>query len=263
LLDELKTVAIRAARTAAATHRSRDVAGLDLGFKGNSSDLVTSVDRAAEAALVEVISSARPDDTIVAEEGSARAGSSGVCWILDPLDGTTNFVHRYPQHAVAIGVTIDGVRRLGVIADTARDRLYVGTTGGGAFCEEQGLAASVEHDLRYALIATGFLPDATVRPLQVDVLKAVLPRVRDIRRSGSASLDLCAVASGSLDAYYEFGLKPWDIAAGAAIAESAGARVVLLDPGPLPGPLLIAGSAPLVEALQELLTATLRELARV
>jgi myo-inositol-1(or 4)-monophosphatase len=265
LLDELKSIAIQAARAAAATHRERDVARLDLAFKGNASDLVTSVDRAAEAALVQIIASARPDDGIIAEEGSARAGSSGVCWLLDPLDGTTNFVHGYPQHAVAVGVTIAGVRRLGVVADTARDHLYVGVPGfgipaAGAFCEERVLATSTERELRHALVATGFLPDESVRPLQVDILKTVLPRVRDIRRSGSAALDLCAVASGSLDAYYEFGLKPWDIAAGAAIAEAAGARVVLLDSGPLPGPLLIAGNTALVEALEKLLTLALRGL---
>jgi myo-inositol-1(or 4)-monophosphatase len=183
-----------------------------------------------------------------------------VTWILDPLDGTTNLVHGYPQYAVAVGVLVDGVRRLGVVLDSANDHLYVGAVGQGASCDGHTLAASSRRELKASLIGTGFLPNDDVRILQAEILKTILPRARDVRRSGSPSLDFCAVASGSLDAYYEFGLGPWDICAGAAIAEAAGAVVLTLEPELLPGPLVIAGSSAVVEALADVLSSSVRKL---
>ena len=260
MLEELRVLAIEAARAAAAVHASRNAGGLEVSSKSDSADLVTRIDREAEAALVRLISSSRPNDAIVSEEGTDRAGTSGVTWILDPLDGTTNLVHGYPHHAVAVGVLIGNVRKLGVVLDSANDRLNVGAVGQGASRDGKALAASSRRELKAALVGTGFLPSDRVRLLQAEVLKAVLPRVRDIRRSGSAALDLCAVAEGWLDAYYEFGIGRWDLTAGAAIAEAAGATVVELDPGILPGPLVIAGNERIVEDLAEVILASVRRL---
>jgi myo-inositol-1(or 4)-monophosphatase len=253
MLAELEKVAVEAARAAALVHQSRDLKDLCVASKSDVSDLVTRIDREAETALVRVITGARPNDSIISEEGAARSGSSGVTWVLDPLDGTTNLVHGHPHHAVAVGVLVNGKRCLGVVLDSSDGRLYVGASARGASCEGASIAASRQSELRAALVGTGFLPNPAVRVQQAEILKSVLPRVRDIRRSGSPALDLCSVAAGRLDAYYEFGLGAWDITAGAVIAEAAGACVLEISGEPLPSPLLIAGSEALVAALSELL----------
>jgi myo-inositol-1(or 4)-monophosphatase len=216
-------------------------------------NLVTAVDREAERQLVSVITAARPHDSILGEEGAAIQGNSGVNWILDPLDGTTNFVHGYPAYSVAVGVEIDGKRTLGVVYDTYHQRIYSGIVRAGAQCDGAAIAVSRAARLSEALIGTGFLPVAEVRAVQAQVLGKVLPKVRDIRRSGCPSLDLCAVAAGMLDGYYEYGLGRWDIAAGAAIAEAAGATVVELTSPILPEPLLVVANPGLLQALVDLL----------
>lgn len=247
--DELLGIAREAARVGAVVHRSMRRDALGVGAKSSLMDLVTEVDREAERQLVSVIREKRPGDAIIGEEGANVAGSSGVCWIIDPLDGTTNFVHGYPAHAVAVGVEIDGERVLGVVHDTFHERVYEGTVGVGARCDGEPVAIRAETELSRALIGTGFLPDAGVRRVQAEVLRCVLPLVRDVRRSGCPSLDLCAVASGMLDGFYESGLGRWDIAAGAAIAEAAGASVVELQSPVLPNPLLVVANAKLLETL--------------
>lgn len=252
-LDELLSVALAAASRAAEVHGATSRAELRLEHKRSPTDLVTQVDRDAEAVLVDTIRAARPRDGIVGEEGTDREGESGVCWILDPLDGTTNFVYGYPAYAVSIGVLVEGRRALGVVADTHRDLVYSGIVGRGASCDGRPLSVGCETRAELALLGTGFLPDAGVRAEQGRVLAALLPRVRDVRRSGSAALDLVSVASGALDVYFEFGLGAWDIAGGAAIAEAAGARVLELTPTVLPAPLVVAGNPALVEAISLML----------
>ena len=212
-------------------------------------NLVTEIDREAERQLVSTISQARPEDAIVGEEGTFVPGNSGVCWILDPLDGTTNFVHGHAHHSVAVGVEIDGKRVLGVVHDTDRDCVYSGIAGQGAECDGREIFASRAAKLSHALIGTGFLPIAQVRIRQAEVLRHILPKIRDLRRSGCPSLDLCAVAAGTLDGFYEAGLGRWDIAAGASIAEAAGAQVVELESPILPHPLLVAANAELLAQL--------------
>jgi myo-inositol-1(or 4)-monophosphatase len=221
--------------------------------KGSPIDLVTEVDHEAERELVSAIRTVRPYDTMLGEEGTHITGSTGVCWILDPLDGTTNFVHGYPAHAVAVGVEIDGRRGLGVVHDTALNRVYAGIVGKGVHGDDQPIAVHGESDLSRALIGTGFLPNAEVRRVQAEVLRSVLPLVRDVRRSGCPSLDLCAVASGTLDGFYESGLGRWDIATGAAIAEAAGAAAVELPSPILPNPWLVVANPKLLNALVALL----------
>lgn len=253
-LDELLRVAKHAARLAAAVHHGATQDSLGINTKSSASDLVTEVDREAERQMVAAIHTARPDDAIVGEEGTSIAGTSGVCWLLDPLDGTTNFIHRYPAHAVSVGVEINGQRMLGVVHDTFHDRVYEGIVGVGAQCDGEPIRVSAESALSKALVGTGFLPDAEVRRVQAKVLHHVLPLVRDVRRSGCPSLDLCAVAAGMLDGFYESGLGRWDIAAGAAIAEAAGAKVIELHSETLPNPLLVVANAKLLEALTETLS---------
>jgi len=250
----LLEIAMHAAIAAAKIHRDAvQLSDFTIATKRTRSDLVTEVDRAAEQELVRVIRAVRPDDEIVGEEGTNVSGTSGVRWILDPLDGTTNFVHQYPAYSVAVGIEIGGRRKIGVVHDTFSDRVYAGIVGVGASCDGIAITVRNESRLEQALVATGFLPDADVRRSQAELLREVLPRVRDVRRSGCPSLDICHVASGNLDAFYECGLGAWDIAAAGAIAEAAGAKVLLLDSRVLPPPLLVVANDKLASALVGLL----------
>jgi myo-inositol-1(or 4)-monophosphatase len=253
-LSALLEIARYSASLATDVHRRAIEAGeFKLETKSSPSDLVTEIDREAEREIVKVIRAARPNDEIVGEEGAALSGDSGVRWILDPLDGTTNFVHRYPAHSVAVGVEIAGRRLIGVVHDTYSNRVYAGIVGVGATFDGKPIAVRNESRLARALVGTGFLPDTYVRRLQADLLRHVLPRVRDVRRSGCPTLDICGVASGILDGFYECGLGQWDIAAAAAIAEAAGAKVLLLNSNVLPNPLLVVANAQLSHAIAALL----------
>ena len=256
-ISELLEIAKLAASLAAAVHCRAMAAGeFKIDTKRSSYDLVTEVDREAEREIVTAIRAARPNDGIIGEEGANFSGSSGVSWILDPLDGTTNFVHRYPAHSVAIGVEIEGRRVIGVVHDTFSNRVYAGVVGEGATCDGKPIAVRNECNLNQALIGTGFLPNADIRRLQADVLKEILPRVRDVRRSGCPSLDICGVASGVLDAFYECGLGRWDIAAAAAVAEAAGATILLLNSRVLPNPFLVVANSKLMSGMVSLLVET-------
>ena len=252
--SELLALAKHAARLARDVHRhALDAGDITVDFKTSHSDLVTHVDRESERVLVQAIRGARPDDEIVGEEGTTLSGSSGVCWILDPLDGTTNFIHRYPMHSVAVGVEVEDRRVVGVVHDTFSDRVYAGVGGDVATCDDTRISVRNETDLKQALIGTGFLPDEEVRRAQAELLRHVLPRVRDVRRSGCPSLDICHVASGALDGFYECGLGRWDIAAAAAIAEAAGARTILLHSKIFPDPFVVVANPLLAPALVNLL----------
>jgi fructose-1,6-bisphosphatase/inositol monophosphatase family enzyme len=226
---------------------------LAVGSKSFPNNLVTEIDRESERRMVDIIHAARPHDAIIGEEGASLNTGASVCWILDPLDGTTNFIHRYPAHSVSVGVEIQGQRALGVVHDTFQNLVYEGIVGVHARCDGQPIAARDESQLSKALIGTGFLADPDVRRAQAKVLHAVLPEIRDLRRSGCPSLDLCGVAAGRLDGFYESGLGRWDIAGGAAIAEAAGATVLELPSGILPSPLLVAANPLLLEALVNML----------
>ncbi len=168
-LETLLSIAKQAARAAATVHRRAEPDRLGVGTKSSPLDLVTEIDREAEQQPVSAIHAARPYDAIIGEEGTAIPGTSGGCWILDPLDGTTNFVDGSPAYAVAVGVEIDGKRVLGVVYDTYHQRLYAGIVGGGAQCEGRPIAVRTTADLSRALIGTGFLPNATVRNSQGEV----------------------------------------------------------------------------------------------
>jgi myo-inositol-1(or 4)-monophosphatase len=245
--QELLEIAQRIVRRAAIVHRSTPRNGLAVDTKQSSTDLVTPVDRRTEELLIAAIRDARPDDGILGEEGSNTAGTSGVRWIIDPLDGTTNFVYGYPAHSIAIGIEADDRPVAGVVYDTYHERLYSGLAGIGAWCDDTAVTVTSQSALSHALVGTGFLPLREVRALQGAILQRLLPQVRDIRRSGCPSLDLCAVASGAMDAYYEYGLGRWDIAGGAVIARAAGAAIVEMKTSWLPGPLLVAANPGLIQ----------------
>jgi len=250
LRAELLEIAKHAARLAGAIHREAIETGdVEAETKQSNTDLVTRVDRESEHELVSAIRAARPNDEIIGEEGTRISGGSNVRWILDPLDGTTNFIHRYPFHSVAVGVEVDGRNVAGVVYDTFRNQMYAGVVGEGATCDDKPIRVRNDSNLQDALIGTGFLPDEDVRRAQAELLREVLPRVRDVRRSGCPSLDICNVASGSLSGFYECGLGPWDIAAAAAIAEAAGATVSLLHSQVFPDPFLIVANPELTAAL--------------
>jgi fructose-1,6-bisphosphatase/inositol monophosphatase family enzyme len=220
--------------------------------KSSPTDLVTAVDRDVEQLLLERLRAARPDDTVVGEEGAAHDGTSGVRWLLDPIDGTTNFVYGFPAFAVSIGAALDGEAVVGVVADLARGERYSAARGRGAHRDGLPIRVSAQAELASALVGTGFGYAPAARAAQARVLTHVLPRVRDIRRAGSAALDLCAVACGRLDAYYEEGVKPWDTAAGELIVREAGGRIGRVDPETGGGAIVAAGPA-LFEPLRALL----------
>ena len=199
--------------------------------KTTGTDMVTEMDRASERLIVDSILAARPDDSILGEEGTDRIGTSGVRWIVDPIDGTTNYLYAHAGFAVSIAAEVDGVVVVGVVHDPLHDEVFSAVRGSGATRNGSAIRVSSEVELGRALVATGFSYEPERRRRQAAVLTEVLPLVRDIRRMGAASVDLCSVACGRVDAYYERGLQPWDHAAGALIAREAGAIVGDLDGG--------------------------------
>jgi myo-inositol-1(or 4)-monophosphatase len=239
-LGELLALASELARDAARVHIEGRRVALDIETKSSPTDLVSQIDREAERLIVDRLREIRPDDAVLAEEGAAREGTSGVRWVIDPLDGTTNYVYGYPAFAVSIAVEIDGRPQIGVVHDSSSGHVYQAISGFGAVCDDRPLRVREQPDLGKALVATGFSYEAAQRELQGLVVAQLLSRVRDLRRGGSAALDLCHVAAGHVDAYWETGLAPWDYAAGLVIAREAGAEVLVLDVAPRRGPAVVA-----------------------
>ncbi len=227
---ELVDLAEAAAREAGALLMAGiDQIRTDVQTKSTSTDMVSEMDRAAEACIVGRLLGSRPTDGMVGEEGTDRAGTSGVRWIVDPLDGTTNYLYGLAGFAVSIAAEVDGVVVAGVVLDVVAGELFCATLGGGATRDGHPISASRATTLATSLIGTGFSYDADRRARQAALLVHVLPQIRDIRRFGAAAVDLCAVACGRLDGYYEAGLAAWDLAAGALIAAEAGAVVTDFD----------------------------------
>lgn len=218
--------------------------------KSSSTDMVSEADRSAEEALMALLQAERPDDGILGEEGADAGGTSGRRWVVDPLDGTTNYLYRYRAWCVSVALEDSaGNTLVGVVHDPLNDETFRADRGAGADMDGSPLRVREPGELGRALVATGFGYEPAIRAGQAEVLLRVLPRVRDIRRAGAAALDLCHVAAGRLDGYYERGIKPWDYAAGALIVEEAGGRVLPLSGGRFG---LAAGRPGLVEELVEL-----------
>jgi len=227
----------------------------EVSTKSSRTDMVTAVDKASEKLIVGTLAEVRPDDGVLGEEGSRSEGTSGVRWIIDPLDGTTNYLYGYPTFAVSIGVEVDGVVLAGAVNDPSRGELFSAHLGAGARCNGQPIAVSGKDDLATALISTGFPYDPERRGVQAAWLPMILPKVRDIRRGGAASLDLCWVACGRVDGYYETGLSPWDMAAGDLIAREAGAETSDFSGGPLRPDEAVAANPGIAQGLRDLLAA--------
>ncbi len=222
--------------------------------KSTRTDLVTAADRASEELVIERLLAERPHDGILGEEGGARQGTSGLEWVIDPLDGTINFVYGFPAFGVSIACESSDGTLVGVVFDPLRRETWSAVVGQGAFLDHERVTVSADPPpLSEALIATGFSYDADRRSAQGGLLATVLPAVRDIRRAGAAALDLCWVASGRLDGCYEAGLAPWDLAAGALLVAEAGGALDLVG-GLVPGAMtVVAGPPRLQQALCRLL----------
>lgn len=221
--------------------------------KSTPTDMVSEMDRGAEQLLVRGILAARPDDGILGEEGTERPGTSGVRWVVDPLDGTTNYLYGHPMWCVSIGVEIEGVGAVGVVEAPMLGETFSAARGRGAWSNGTQVAVSGCTELPFALLGTGFAYKPDTRRTQGAVVAEVLPLARDIRRGGSAALDLCFVASGRLDAYWETGLNPWDRSGGSVIVLEAGGVVTGLDDDEASERMTIAGTPAVHRQLRALL----------
>jgi myo-inositol-1(or 4)-monophosphatase len=275
-LDELLQIAANVARSAGellldGLHRART----NVRTKSSRTDLVTEMDLASESLIATSLLRQRPGDAIIGEEGARREGNTGVRWIVDPLDGTTNYLYAWPAFAVSIAAEVDGLVAVGVVHDPSHAETFAAVRGRGAWLSNADAggdtpdlegarpaslgdgATRLQLDtapvLGDALIGTGFNYDAGLRARQAEVLTHVLPTVRDIRRAGAAALDLCWVAAGRLDGFFEAGLQPWDWAAGALVASESGAWVGDLEGGPPSRSMTLAATPELAARLRALL----------
>jgi len=251
---ELKDVAEEAARRAALIIQEGAGSRLDVHHKGEI-DLVTQIDLAAEAEIRACLSKHTPDIPILAEEGGGP-WDEDTRWIVDPLDGTTNFVHGYPSYAVSIGLQVQGRLEVGCVFDAVHGRAYTATHGGGAWCGDERLRVSSCAQMDRALLVTGFPYD---RRTNVDkylkYVREFLVRTQGIRRAGAAAMDFVALAAGRVDGYWEFGLNPWDVAAGILLVREAGGTVTDMDGGTLDlmAPRLLATNGVLHPEMSEIL----------
>jgi myo-inositol-1(or 4)-monophosphatase len=227
---DLLELAVEVARTAGALLLERFDGGREraLASKTSPTDLVSEADLASERLIRERLAQARPSDAFLGEEGGGQDGSSGLTWVVDPLDGTVNFLFSIPHWSVSIAVQDDDGPLAGAIFDPCRDELFSATRDGLPTLNGAPIKASERADLATAMVATGLAYEADVRAAQAEVLARLVPRVRDIRRFGSAALDLAWTATGRYDAYFERSVKPWDIAAGTLVCERAALTVLEL-----------------------------------
>jgi len=220
-------IAVRAARRAGSVinRASLDGAGLEVRSK-RQNDFVTRVDHAAEEAILDVVRKAYPDHAILAEESGAVAGTAEYEWVIDPLDGTTNFIHGFPQYCVSIGIRHRGALAHGVVYDSNRNELFTASKGRGAFLNDRRIRVSKCLRLGDALVGTGFpFRELTRIDRYTGQMKNMMEKSAGVRRAGAAALDLAYVACGRLDAFWEMGLSPWDMAAGALLIQEAGGLV--------------------------------------
>ncbi len=260
LLGDLPALTRRVAVEAAELAARRRAEGVEIAASKTSvEDIVTFADRETEALIRSRLAELRPDDGFFGEESGAEKGTSGLTWVVDPIDGTVNFLYGFPHYAVSIAV-VEGEpdpqtwRALaGVVVNPASGEIYAAAAGAGAFLGDRAIRAAPGVHISQALVGTGFSYQAASRVEQAKIVTGLISRVRDIRRMGTASLDLCAVASGRLNAYYERGLNPWDHAAGALIAREAGARVSGLRGAAAGREFTLAAEPTLAAELEELL----------
>jgi myo-inositol-1(or 4)-monophosphatase len=258
LLDLARRVATKGAEIA---QEQRAKAITQVRTKSTDTDVVTAADHAVENYIVEALRAERPSDAILTEESGALAsnaqntdGVASVRWILDPIDGTVNYLYGIPYYAVSLAAEVDGEVVAGVVRNAATGETYTATLGGGAWRDGVRLTGSGVRELGLALVATGFGYDSAQRANQSRVLAGLAARIRDIRRMGAGALDLCSVAEGIVDAYYEQGLNAWDLAAGSLIAREAGLVVTGLRGQPAGRDMVVAAPPAIHGALQDVLT---------
>jgi myo-inositol-1(or 4)-monophosphatase len=229
---ELRDLASTVARAAARLVRERRTSGVTVAdTKSSSVDVVTEADRDSERLIRRLLLESRPDDSILGEEGDDHVGSSGVRWVIDPIDGTVNYLYDLPEYAVSVAAEVDGEVVAGVVLNPATGVEYAAALGAGATRDGVPLRVRPSPPVEQRLVLTGFGYRADVRAGQAERVARLLPRVRDIRRMGSCALDLCHVAEGSADGYVEEGPERWDWSAGSLVATEAGARFELLPGG--------------------------------
>ncbi|MET9275386.1 inositol monophosphatase family protein [Kribbella sp. NPDC003557] len=252
---DLRELAVRLAIAAGeellARQRSLSIDAAGVETKSSASDPVSAADRASEKLITDGLTAARPGDGLLGEEGASRPSSTGLTWVIDPLDGTVNYLYGRLDWCVSIAVEDEAGALAGVVHQPRTGTTWSAVRDHGAYCDDRPLGVLRETELPGALVSTGFsyLPER--RAEQAALLQDLLPAVRDIRRGGSAALDLCSVADGTADAYYEHLIQPWDVAAGALIAREAGATVVR---GPVVPHGILAAAPSVAAPLQELLT---------
>jgi myo-inositol-1(or 4)-monophosphatase len=265
LAHDLLELAERAARAAGDLIRDGRPDRLAVSAtKTSPTDVVTVMDERSEALLRDLLLGERPDDGLLGEEGGGRAGTTGITWVVDPIDGTVNYLYDLPAYAVSVAAVTGDMQGgddwevlAGCVHNPANGETFTATRGGGAYLDGRPLHVNDVTDPAQALVATGFGYDAERRRQQAQVVAVVLPQVRDIRRLGSAALDLCQVACGRVDAYFERGLQPWDMAAGTLVAREAGAVVSGLAGTP-PGERFALAAAPALHAALEGILAPMR-----
>jgi myo-inositol-1(or 4)-monophosphatase len=221
---ELLGLAQKAAHEAGRLVRSAPIHSLAMTTKSSPTDLVSEMDRASEKLIREIILSARPDDGLIGEEGTSKASGSGLSWLVDPIDGTANYLRGLPNYSISIAAISEEGAIVGVVYDPTLDETFTAIQRHGAALNGNPITCSTT-SLAEAIIGTGFSYSSAQRARQAKVLLSLLPAIGDIRRPGSAAISLCWVACGRLDAFFETGLKPWDFAAGTLIALEAGADI--------------------------------------
>jgi myo-inositol-1(or 4)-monophosphatase len=229
--SELLELAMRIGREAASMLMDRP-AELEVNTKSTAIDVVTQMDIKVEAFIVEQLLAARPNDGLIGEEGADRPSTSGITWVIDPLDGTVNYLYDLPGWNVSIAAKDEEGQLIGVVTAPSINSTWWAVRGGGAFFNGKPIRCNDPIELNRAMIATGFQYDVNHRGKQIEHLSKILPLIRDVRRNGAAAVDLCHVAMGRVDAYYEHGLKEWDWAAAGLIASEAGARFGLYGEAP-------------------------------
>lgn len=257
LAGELLDLAAAAATEAGRLLVTGRPADLKVECKSSETDAVTEMDRRSESLLTQILLKDRPQDAVLGEEGGSRSGTSGVRWVIDPLDGTVNYLYGLPAWSVSVAAEVAGTGVAGVVHAPVLGETYLGLAGEGAWLVDSSgqhrLLTGKQDQLRLALVATGFGYSLARRSAQARIVAQLLPRVRDIRRAGTASVDLCWLAAGRLDAYYESGIHDWDFAAAAVIAREAGAIVSGPDGLPPSRRLVMAANPALFPAFRDLL----------
>jgi myo-inositol-1(or 4)-monophosphatase len=256
LAHEALVVAKQLARAAGDMALAGRKAGLhNVQTKSTGTDMVTEFDRASEAMIFDGLRTLRPLDSVVGEEGAAHSGTSEITWYIDPIDGTTNFLYALPNWAVSIGAADSSGPLAGVVYVPALNEMFTATRGGGAFLNDQPIHCNDIDTVSQALVCTGFSYSPDARTVQAKRVSRMIHDVRDIRRFGAASIDLCFVACGRLDAYFEENLFPWDIAAGELIAREAGCLSGDFSGGPVRPAELLVSPPKIFEPLSALITA--------